>query len=56
MLDFAKSLEMKGVIIACDKDNIASAMTAMSCGGVLVDEFVEDGILKQHYYIDLQKL
>ena len=46
-------LQMKQVVIACNKDNIASAKTAMSCGGKLVKEFEEDGILKQHYMIDL---
>ncbi len=56
MLDYAKSFGMHSVIIACDKDNFASAMTAISCSGVLVNEFVEDGIMKQHYYIDLLKL
>lgn len=55
ILDYADSLGMQNVIIACDKSNIASAKTAMSCGGVLVNEFEEDGILKQHYLIDLQK-
>lgn len=52
-LGHAKSLGMKEVIIACDKSNIASAMTAKSCGGVLCNEFVEDGVIKQHYSIDL---
>ena len=44
---------MKQVVIACDKENKASAKTAMSCGGKLVKEFEEDGILKQHYLIEL---
>lgn len=52
-LGHAKSLGMKEVIIACDKCNIASAMTAKGCGGVLSNEFVEDGVIKQHYSIDL---
>lgn len=54
-LSHAKSLGMREIIIACDKSNIASAMTAKSCGGVLSNEFVEDGVIKQHYSIDLQK-
>ena len=52
-LEYAGQLKLKRVIIACDKDNTASAKTAMSCGGKLVKEFEEDGILKQHYMIDL---
>ena len=53
-LEYAGQLKLKRVIIACDKDNTASAKTAMSCGGKLVKEFEEDGILKQHYLIELQ--
>ena len=52
-LEYAGQLKLKRVIIACDKDNTASAKTAMSCGGKLVKEFEEDGILKQHYLIEL---
>lgn len=52
-LEYAKQIGLEKVIIACDKDNVASAKTAMSCGGVLVKEFEEDGILKQHYEIKL---
>lgn len=52
-LNYAKSLWMREVIIACDKHNIASAMTAKCCGGVLSNEFTENGVIKQHYSIDL---
>ncbi|MBR5962412.1 MAG: GNAT family N-acetyltransferase [Clostridia bacterium] len=52
-LEYAKRQQMKQVVIACDKENKASAKTAMSCGGKLVKEFEEDGILKQHYLIEL---
>ena len=52
-LEYAKKLQLERVIIACDKENVASAMTAVSCGGILLNEFEEDGVLKQHYYIDL---
>ncbi len=52
-LAYAKRFNMDYVIIACDRDNAASASTAISCGGVLVKEFEEDGIIKQHYHIDL---
>lgn len=48
-LEFAKRIPLKQVVVACDKDNIASASTAKSCGGVLADEFEEDGVIKQHY-------
>ncbi len=54
-LAYAKHLRMDHVTIACDRDNAASASTAISCGGVLVKEFEEDGIIKQHYQIELKK-
>ena len=48
-LEFARKIGIDQVIVACDKDNTASAKTAMSCGGILAEEFKEDGTLKQHY-------
>ena len=50
-LEFARHLPLKEVIIACDKDNAASANTAKSCGGILIKEFEEDGVMKQHYAV-----
>ncbi len=52
-LAYARLLNIDQVIIACDKDNTASAGTAKSCGGILVNEFKEDGVIKQHYAIKL---
>ncbi len=52
-LEYARQVHLKQVIIACDRDNTASAKTAMSCGGRLVKEFEEDGIPKQHYLIEV---
>ena len=52
-LEFAKQLGLRQVIIACDQENAASAGTAMSCGGKLIREYIEDGIIRQHYCIDL---
>ena len=54
-LAYAKHLRMDHVIITCGRDNAASASTAISCGGVLVKEFEEDGIIKQHYQIELKR-
>ena len=56
ILNYAENIGMKNVIITCDKSNIASAMTARSCGGILSDEFTEDEVLKQHYFIDLHRI
>ena len=53
-LECAKQLGLESVIIACDKENTASAKTAMSCRGVLIREFVEDGVVKQNYCVDIK--
>ena len=50
-LNYAKNIGIREVIVACDKSNVASAMTAKSCGGILSHEFVEEGVEKQHYSI-----
>ena len=54
ILNFAKQSGLQQVIVACDKDNVASASTAMSCGGILQKEFTEDGVIKQHYSFELK--
>lgn len=41
-------------MIACDKDNIASAKTALSCRGILTNEIMYEGAEQQHYWIDLR--
>ncbi len=51
-LEYARKQHMSQVIVACDSSNVASAKTAMSCGGILTKEFEDDGIMKQHYTID----
>ena len=53
ILEFARQIGMQRVIVSCDKDNNASARTAMSCGGILAKEFEEDGTIKQQYAIEL---
>lgn len=52
MLDFACNLGMHEVVITCDKNNIPSAMTAKSCGGILIKEFNENDMIKQQYIIN----
>lgn len=53
LLEEARNLKMTEVTIVCNKDNIASAKTAMNCGGLLIDEFKKDGIMHQKYVIYL---
>lgn len=52
-LEKCRGLKMKKILITCDADNIASAKTIKSCGGILENEVYEDGILVQRYWIEL---
>ena len=42
---------MHRILITCRKENIASARTIQSCGGVLENEVVKDGQVYQRYWI-----
>lgn len=53
VLDAARDIKIPKVMIACDKDNIASAKTVLSCGGILTSENIYEGAVQQHYWIDL---
>ncbi|GMQ60735.1 GNAT family N-acetyltransferase [Vallitalea sediminicola] len=46
-----KELALDKTLVCCNKDNIASARTIMSNGGVLENEVIEDGELVQRYWI-----
>ncbi len=52
-LDECKKLGINKVLICCDKNNIASAKTIISNGGVLENEVEEDGHIEQRYWIQL---
>ncbi|HEY5560875.1 MAG TPA: GNAT family N-acetyltransferase [Clostridiaceae bacterium] len=53
-LDECRKLEIRKVLITCDSDNIASAKTIKSCGGILENEVLNDvDILIQRYWIEL---
>ncbi len=54
VLDKARELKIPKVMISCDKDNIASARTAMSCGGILTSENIYKGVEQQIYWIELE--
>ena len=48
-----KEMGMKEILLTCDKDNIASAKTIISNGGILENE-VEDGdTITQRYWINI---
>ena len=48
----AKKLGITGVLMVCDKDNIASAKSIINNGGVLENEIVLNGITEQRYWIE----
>lgn len=52
-LEECKKIGMLKVLITCFKSNVASANTIIKNGGVLQNEVVEDGKIKQRYWIQL---
>ncbi|HAO61205.1 MAG TPA: GNAT family N-acetyltransferase [Erysipelotrichaceae bacterium] len=52
-LQKCKDLKLDRVLITCDQDNLASARTIMSQGGVLENEVMNDGKMMQRYWIQL---
>lgn len=46
-------LNIRKVLITCDKDNIASAKTIIANGGILENEVPLGGEIKQRYWISL---
>lgn len=50
-----KKLGISKVLMVCDKNNIGSAKSIIYNGGVLENEFEENGIIEQRYWIDLDK-
>jgi predicted acetyltransferase len=52
-LEECKKMGMKEVLITCDADNIASAKSIKSCGGILENEVSDDEGLIQRYWIEL---
>lgn len=53
-LEECRKLGIGRVLMVCDKDNIGSAKSIMSNGGVLENEIVVDGVTEQRYWIDLK--
>ena len=52
-LEECRKLDIKKVLMTCDKDNIGSARSIMNNGGILENEVMEDGVLEQRYWITL---
>ena len=53
VLEIAKDMKIQKVMITCDKDNIASSKTIISCGGVLTVENFYEGKEQQIYWINI---
>ena len=53
VLEIAKYMKIPKVMIICDKDNIASSQTAISCGGLLTKENFYKDKEQQIYWINL---
>ncbi|MBI9014658.1 MAG: GNAT family N-acetyltransferase [Clostridiales bacterium] len=53
VLEVAKEMNIPRVVIICDKDNIASIRTVMTCGGILAEENFFEGIEQQVYWITI---
>lgn len=52
-LEECKKLKLQKVLVTCDKDNIASQKTILSCNGILENEVVDDGKVFKRYWIHL---
>jgi predicted acetyltransferase len=52
VLKKARELKLPKVMISCDKDNIASRRTAISCGGILTGENVYKNVEQQIFWIN----
>jgi len=53
-LEKCRELDIKKVLVSCDKNNIGSSKTIIKNGGVLENEFIEEGgNIVQQYWITL---
>lgn len=52
-LEKCKELEIKKVLVTCDKDNIGSSRTILANGGKIENELEENGVIIQRYWIDI---
>ncbi len=53
-LEKCREMHIPRVMMACDRNNIASARSIMHNGGILENEVKnDDGVIMQRYWIDL---
>ncbi|WP_455718560.1 GNAT family N-acetyltransferase, partial [Anaerosporobacter sp.] len=55
VLEIAREMKLPKVMISCDKDNIASSRTIISCGGILTCENYFEDKEQQIFWINLDK-
>lgn len=55
-LQIAKGMDIKQVLLTCDKDNIASAKTIINNGGLLDSEDIVDDVEIQRYLINIKNV
>ncbi len=53
-LDECKKLGIDKALVTCDKENIGSSKTILSCGGVMENEIEDDGCITQRYWIKVK--
>lgn len=53
-LEIAREMDLKRVLLTCDKDNIGSAKTIINNGGLLDSEDIVDGVEIQRYWINIE--
>ena len=53
VLDVVKQMKIPEVMISCNKDNIASSKTIISCGGRLICENLYNNIPQQIFWVSL---
>ena len=51
----ANDLEIRRVLVTCDKDNIASSKVIIKNGGVLENEVNDTDRIVQRYWIDIDR-
>ena len=52
-LEECRKLGLTRVLMTCDKNNIGSAKSIIRNGGILENEVLENGVIKQRYWIAL---
>ena len=52
-LEECRKLGLTRVLVTCDKNNIGSAKSIIRNGGILENEVLEKGVIKQRYWIAL---